>query len=74
MPCAPDMVESRYIDVITEEFKVGRHFHTKEVGEGYVSGMVAAIANAIHNAVGIRLNSFPATPQKVLAALESRSG
>ena len=73
MPCAPDMVESRYIDVITEEFKVGRHFHTKEVGEGYVSGMVAAIANAIHNALGIRLNSFPATPQKVLAALESRS-
>lgn len=74
MPCALDMVASQYLDVLTEEFEVGRHFHTKEVGEGYVSGMVAAIANAIHNAVGIRLNRFPATPQRVLEALESRSG
>lgn len=69
MPCSQDMVASEYIDVLTEKFQVGKHFHTKEVGEGYVSGMVAAINNAIHNAVGIRLTSFPATPQKILAAL-----
>lgn len=69
MPCSQDMVASEYIDVLTERFEVGQHFHTKEVGEGYVSGMVAAITNAIHSAIGVRLTSFPATPQKILAAL-----
>lgn len=72
MPCAPDMVPGGYIDILTEAFEIGRKFTTKEVGEGYVSGMVAAIANAIHNAVGIRLTRFPATPQKVLKALDSQ--
>lgn len=71
MPCALDMAPSSYLDVVTEEFEVGRHFRTKEVGEGYVSGMVAAIANAIHDAVGIRLTTFPATPQKILEVLKS---
>ena len=38
MPCALDMVETDYIDVITEKYKKDRHYNTKEVGEGYVSG------------------------------------
>jgi len=72
MPCALDFVDSKHEDVITETFERGRHFHTKEVGEGYVSAIVAAIANAIHNATGIRLTKFPATPEKLLKEFKNK--
>ena len=69
IPCALDMVETDYLDVITEEYKKDHHYNTKEVGEGYVSGTVAAVANAVYNAVGVRLHSTPFTPEKILTAL-----
>ncbi len=40
-------------------------------GEPTASVVPAAIANAIHNAVGIRMRSVPFTPDKVLAALKT---
>ena len=33
-------------------------------------GIAPAIANAIYDAVGIRLRELPMTPERVLAALE----
>jgi len=59
LPIATEMVENDYIDIITEEYKKDHHFHTKEVGEGYVSGILAAIANAVYNATGIRVKKLP---------------
>jgi CO/xanthine dehydrogenase Mo-binding subunit len=59
LPIATEMVENRYIDIITEEYKRDHHFHTKEVGEGYVSGILAAIANAVANATGFRATKLP---------------
>ena len=70
MPCALDMVETDYIDVITEEYRKDQHYHTKEVGEGYVSGTVAAAANALYNATGVRLKRTPFSPDRVLDGLE----
>jgi len=32
-----------------------------------------AIMNAIYDAVGVRITSLPATPEKVLAALQAKS-
>ncbi len=72
MPCALDLVDSEYEDVITENFERGRHFHTKEVGEGYVSAILAAIANAIHNATGVRLTRFPASPERLLKEFKQK--
>jgi len=40
------------------------------VGEPPVIPGVAAIANAIHNACGVRIFATPFTPDRVLAALE----
>jgi CO/xanthine dehydrogenase Mo-binding subunit len=40
----------------------------KEVGEGSIAGMLAAIANAVHDAVGVRVKSLPITPEKILMA------
>ena len=73
MPCALDLVPSSYADVITESFEQDRHFHTKEVGEGYVSGVTAAIANAIYDATGARVNRFPVTPERLFSALRGQS-
>ncbi len=70
IPCALDMVETDYVDVITEEYKKGQHFDTKEVGEGYVAGTIAAVANALYNATGVRLNQTPFYPHRIVEALE----
>ena len=69
MPTIHEMTFSEYIDVITEQYTKDRPYRTKEVGEGYVSAMLAAIANAIYDAVGVRLHSTPFTPEKILRAL-----
>ena len=69
MPTIHDMAVSEHIDVITESYEADRPYRTKEVGEGYVSAILAAIANAIYDAVGVRLFSTPFTPEKILKGL-----
>jgi len=69
MPGIHQMAASEHIDVITESYQKDRPFRTKEVGEGYVSAILAAIANAIYDAVGVRLFETPFTPEKILKAL-----
>jgi 4-hydroxybenzoyl-CoA reductase subunit alpha len=69
MPTIHEVAASEHIDVITEQYKIGEPYRTKEVGEGYVSAILAAIANAIYDAVGVRLHSTPFTPEKILRGL-----
>ena len=70
MPSIYNIADSEHIDVITEQYQVGKPYRTKEVGEGYVSAILAAIANAIYDAIGVRLFSTPFTPEKILKGLE----
>jgi len=69
MPTIHEMAESDDADVITEEYHVGKAYRTKEVGEGLVSGILAAIANAVYDATEVRLGSTPFTPEKILQGL-----
>ena len=69
MPSIRNIADSEHLDVITEEYRIGKPYRTKEVGEGYVSAILAAIANAIYDAVGVRLFSTPFTPEKILRGL-----
>jgi CO/xanthine dehydrogenase Mo-binding subunit len=69
MPTIHEVAISEHIDIITESYKRDAPYRTKEVGEGYVSGILSAIANAIYDAVGVRLHSTPFTPEKILRAL-----
>jgi len=69
MPCIHNMAVSEHIDVITESYETGRPYRTKEVGEGYVSAILGAIANAIYDATGVRIYSTPLTPEKILRGL-----
>jgi len=47
-------------------------FGAKGVGEPTSVPTAAAIANAIYDAVGVRVTSLPATAEKVLAAIKAR--
>jgi 4-hydroxybenzoyl-CoA reductase alpha subunit len=44
-------------------------FGAKGVAEAGIVPTAAAVANAIYNAVGVRINSLPMTPEKILFAL-----
>jgi len=48
-------------------------FGAKEVGQGPLLPMMPAIANAIHDAVGVRVDEVPITPEKVLKALTEKA-
>ncbi len=47
-------------------------YGAKEAGEGPLHSSIPAIANAIYDAVGVRLDRLPFTPQRVLAAIRER--
>ncbi|HXW60627.1 MAG TPA: molybdopterin cofactor-binding domain-containing protein, partial [Myxococcota bacterium] len=47
-------------------------YGAKEAGEGPLHSSIPAIANAVYDAVGIRLLSLPFTPAKVLKALREK--
>jgi hypothetical protein len=48
-------------------------FGAKEVGQGPLLPVPPALANAIHDAVGVRIDELPITPDKVLRALELKA-
>ncbi|MBN2466555.1 MAG: molybdopterin-dependent oxidoreductase [Deltaproteobacteria bacterium] len=48
-------------------------FSAKSCGESGIFLQAPAIANAIYDAVGIRLRDVPMTPERVLAALKNKS-
>jgi CO/xanthine dehydrogenase Mo-binding subunit len=37
-------------------------------------GVLGSIANAIYDAIGVRITELPITPERVLAALRERRG
>lgn len=49
-------------------------FGAKGVGEAGLVPTAAAIANAIYDAVGVRIRELPITPDKILAALGNKKG
>jgi CO/xanthine dehydrogenase Mo-binding subunit len=48
-------------------------FGAKEAGQGPLSPIIPAVANAVYDALGIRIDEIPITPEKVLKALEAKA-
>ena len=48
-------------------------FGGKEVGQGPLLPIMPAVANAVYDAVGVRVDSIPVTPEKILRALEAKA-
>jgi 4-hydroxybenzoyl-CoA reductase alpha subunit len=47
-------------------------FGAKEVGQGPLLPVMPAVANAVYDAVGVRVDEVPITPEKVLKALKKK--
>jgi 4-hydroxybenzoyl-CoA reductase subunit alpha len=47
-------------------------FGAKEVGQGPLLPVIPAFANAVYDAIGVRFDEIPVTPDKVLKAIEGR--
>jgi 4-hydroxybenzoyl-CoA reductase subunit alpha len=70
---SPSSVESpEVIPMIVESVDPEGPFGAKECSEGALAATIPAIANAIYDAVGIRLHESPFTPERVLAALRAK--
>lgn len=67
---APDMPKIKPIIVITND-PYGP-FGAKGIGEAVTVPTAPAIANAIYNAVGVRIRELPLTPEKILKALKEK--
>src|SRR2546423_1083972 len=48
-------------------------FGAKEVGQGPLLPVPPAVANAVYNAIGVRIDEVPITPEKVLKALREKA-
>jgi hypothetical protein len=50
-------------------------FGAKEVGQGPLLPIMPAVANAVYDAVGVRIDEVPVTPEKIMKALaEKKAG
>jgi CO/xanthine dehydrogenase Mo-binding subunit len=54
-----------------ESFHSEAPFGAKGIGEPAAAATPPAIANALYDAVGIRIHDLPLTPEKVLLAIEA---
>src|SRR2546427_4701156 len=69
----PSTLETPEIEsIIVESIDPEGPFGAKEAGEGSLAATIPAIANAIYDAVGVRVNTLPITPEKILAALREK--
>jgi CO/xanthine dehydrogenase Mo-binding subunit len=72
---APTMEQLPELDnVILENPSVDGPFGAKAIGEMANNAQPAAIASAIHDAVGVWVTEYPATPERVLRAIRAKPG
>lgn len=72
LPRASDMPRVRTI--LIEEGDPAGPYGAKSIGELSVVPAAPAIANAVYDAVGVRIRDLPITPDKVLRALAEKNG
>jgi 4-hydroxybenzoyl-CoA reductase alpha subunit len=61
-------VESILVETLDPEGPYG----AKECGQGPLLPVIPAVANALFDALGVRIDEVPITPEKLVAALEGR--
>jgi 4-hydroxybenzoyl-CoA reductase subunit alpha len=70
---APDVPE-KFTSLLVETYEPEGPFGAKEAGEGLTNPNAGCIANAIANAIGVRVHDLPITPEKILRAIEEKRG
>src|SRR5467141_3946991 len=72
-PTSLDMPE--VVTELVEEPDPRGPFGAKEVGQGPLLPIMPAVANAVYDAVGVRIDEVPITPEKIMKALaEKKAG
>jgi len=72
-PTSLDMPEV-FTELVEEPDPMGP-FGAKEVGQGPLLPIMPAVANAVYDAVGVRIDEVPITPEKIMKALaEKKAG
>jgi 4-hydroxybenzoyl-CoA reductase subunit alpha len=70
-PTSLDMPEI-FTDLIEHPDPEGP-FGAKEVGQGPLLPIMPAVANAVYDAVGVRIDQIPVTPEKIVRALKAKA-
>jgi CO/xanthine dehydrogenase Mo-binding subunit len=71
----PTSLDLPMIDtVIVEVANPGHPFGVRGVGEGSIVPPLAAVANAVYHAVGVRMDGLPMSPGAVMEAVLSKRG
>ena len=71
----PTSLDLPMIDTVIVEIANPAHpYGLRGVGEVPIVPPMAAISNAIYDAIGVRMNSLPMSPERVLDALWSKNG
>ena len=70
MPTMPDIPE--LVTVLLEPVSGPAPFQSKGIGESSNTPLAGAIANAVYDAVGVRIMELPITAEKVLKALKNK--
>jgi CO/xanthine dehydrogenase Mo-binding subunit len=73
LPLATD-VPDRFESILQEQGHGPGPFGAKGVGEGGLLPVASAIANAVEDAIGVRVTEMPLTPERVLAAIDKVTG
>ncbi len=71
-PTSLDMPE--VVTELIEEPDPRGPFGAKEVGQGPLLPIMPAVANAVYDAVGVRIDEVPITPEKIVKALAEKKG
>ncbi len=70
---SPTMLEMCDVEILLVEHPdPSGPFGAKEVGQGPMLAVMPAIANAVYDAVGVRIDEIPITPDKILRALDAK--
>jgi len=70
---SPTTLEMPPVDsILVETLDPEGPYGAKECGQGPLLPVIPAVANALFDALGVRIDEIPITPEKVLAALEGR--
>jgi 4-hydroxybenzoyl-CoA reductase alpha subunit len=70
---SPTTLETPEIEtILVETIDPEGPYGAKEAGQGPLLPVVPAVANAVYDAIGVRIHEVPITPDKILRALEGR--
>jgi CO/xanthine dehydrogenase Mo-binding subunit len=70
VPLATDIPDG-FESILQEQGHGPGPFGAKGIGEGCMLPVASAIANAVEDAIGVRVTELPLTPERVLAAIDA---